>query len=160
MRPDISAVLVMALLGIGSWRLGIDQHQASVREARHLQIAHLEVTHRDLITTCVNGTPTDRRRWDIGTTEEQALVFTMAAAPATRGTSPSDPGHALVRFVPQAGHHYEVEVRTERPELYGTRRWERGEWKPVVRDRTIERGPDADDRIVSGDPEWIDRACP
>ena len=122
--------------------------------------ARLQVTHRDLITTCVNGAPTDRRRWDIGTAEEQALVFTMAARPATRGTRPSDPGHAVVRFVAEAGHQYEVEVRTERPELYGTRRWETGAWKPVVRDRTIERGPHADARIVSTDPQWIDRECP
>ena len=150
--------VLMAMVAIAGARVDAAR-TFPVREAHPAETASLEVTHRDLITACVNGTPTDRRRWNMGTTGEQALVFTMATRPATRGARPSDPGHALVRFVPEAGHRYEVEVRTERPELYGTRRWERGAWKPVVRDRTIERGPDADDRIVSADPEWLDRAC-
>ena len=147
-RHVLLALAMVALAGTGA-----DAAPSQPKTAR------LEVTHRDLVTTCLNGTPTDRRRSDIGTAGEQTLVFTMATHPATAGTRSSDPGYALVRFLPEAGHRYEVEVLTERPELYRTRRWERGAWKPVVRDRTIELGPDADDRIVSADPEWIDRAC-
>jgi hypothetical protein len=61
------------------------------------------------------------------------------------------PGVAVVAFTLEAGHKYEVEVRAS-PTAFSSRTWERGEWKPVVRDRTI-------DRIVSGEPRWSGSVC-
>jgi hypothetical protein len=61
------------------------------------------------------------------------------------------PGVATVRFALEAGHRYEVEVRA--PALsFSWRVWVQGEWKPVVRDRTV-------DRIVSSEPEWTSEGC-
>ncbi len=63
----------------------------------------------------------------------------------------ADPGTAIVRFSPESGHRYEVEVRADAT-TFSTRVWPQGEWTPVVRDRTAER-------IVSSDPEWGAPPC-
>ena len=63
----------------------------------------------------------------------------------------SDPGTALVRFTPEPGHRYDVEVRADAT-TFSTRVWPKGAWLPVIRDRTTER-------IVSGDPEWAAPPC-
>jgi len=67
------------------------------------------------------------------------------------GMGSTEPGTAAVKFTPQAGHKYEIEVRAP-ADAYATRVWERGKWAPAVRDRTA-------DRIVSGEPEWTDQKC-
>jgi hypothetical protein len=63
----------------------------------------------------------------------------------------ADPGTAIVRFTPEPGHRYEVEVRADAA-AFSARVWPKGHWTPVVRDRTT-------DRVVSGDPEWTAPPC-
>jgi len=68
------------------------------------------------------------------------------------GDDPVKAGFATVKFTPEVGHKYEIEVRA--PTMSFPRRaWDRGTWKPVVRDRTA-------DRIISGEPEWSATGCP
>lgn len=112
----------------------------------------VEVTQRYLVPLCLEGAPVkgEERRWELDQ-KEHALAFTMQKGPHTRQVPAGSPGIAVVRFTPEPGHRYEVEVRTSSPNSYGTRVWQRDEWKPVVRDRTV-------DRIVSSDPEWV-AAC-
>jgi hypothetical protein len=67
------------------------------------------------------------------------------------GVDNHDPGIAVISFTPEAGHKYEIEVRGDAA-AYSRRVWTKGEWQPVVRDRTT-------DTIVSSDPKWIETGC-
>lgn len=135
-----AAVLVAATL-MASTTLGADK------------AATLKITQKYLVVICRNTHPvtSGERQWSLGPGEE-ALVFTMRSAPR-EGTISAAPaaGMAAVTFTPEAGHRYEVEVRAPAT-TFSSRVWQRGEWTPVVRDRTS-------DRVVSGDPQWIDRGC-
>lgn len=111
----------------------------------------VKVTQKYLVPVCLDGAPVkDDRHWSL-TSSEHRLAFTMKNEPRHAAAEAGSPGFALIRFTPEEGHRYEVEVRA--PETsFSTRVWNRGEWKPVVRDRTT-------DEIVSGEPEWRDEAC-
>ncbi len=77
------------------------------------------------------------------------LAVTMRNDPR-RGIAAADPGTAVVTFTAEAGHRYEVEVRAEMMR-FAVRVWPKGQWTPVVRDRTTET-------IVSGPATWADDA--
>ncbi len=115
----------------------------------------MKVTQKSLQPLCLDGAAVKpgERSWRLSG-REHAVAFTMRNRPRT-GVAGSDvtPGVAVVRFTPEAGHKYEVEVRAPAT-TYSTRVWERGAWAPVVRDRTV-------DGIVSSEPEWTESsACP
>jgi len=107
--------------------------------------AEVNIRQKLLVPGCVDGTPMKayQRRW--------RLELGPHTASFTLGSDDGRAGFAAVRFTPEAGHKYEIEVRTD--DAFARRVFERGTWKPVVRDRTT-------DRIVSGEPEWSDAACP
>jgi hypothetical protein len=109
--------------------------------------AEVNITQKLLVPGCVDGTPIEayRRRW--------RLELRPHTASFTLGSDARQAGFATVRFTLEAGHKYEIEVRTDDAMAFARRAFERGAWKPVVRDRTT-------DRIVSGEPEWSDSACP
>ena len=106
----------------------------------------VNVTQKALVAVCLDGKPieTTERRWKLQA-RPHAVSFTM-------GSDPARAGFATVRFTPEAGHKYEIEVRAPATS-FSSRVWERGAWTPAVRDRTA-------DRIVSGEPQWSDVACP
>jgi len=112
--------------------------------------ADLRISHSNLVATCFAGKPVSdgQRSWNV--TGPVSMTFTMRNQPRP-GIANGDPGIAVVRFTPVADHKYEIEVRGDAA-AYSTRVWKRGEWRPVVRDRTT-------DQIVSGDPPWIDGGC-
>jgi hypothetical protein len=107
--------------------------------------ARLQVTQRAAVVECLDGVPvpTGRRSWTVSA--PVTLAVTMRNRPRP-GVADADPGIAIVRFTPDAGHRYELEVQAE-PMRFSTRVWPKGEWAPVVRDRTT-------DRVVSGLPDW------
>ena len=109
--------------------------------------AEVNITQKLLVPGCVDGTPVKayHRRW--------RLELRPHTASFTMGSDSAQAGFATVRFTPEAGHKYEIEVRTDEVTAFARRSFERGTWKPVVRDRTT-------DRIVSGEPEWSDSGCP
>ena len=112
--------------------------------------ATIKITQSHLVGLCLNGQALKGdRNWN---SEEslQTLAFTMRNEPRT-GIASAAPGVAVVSFTPEAGHRYEVEVRSE-PDTFSTRVWAQGQWTPVVRDRTT-------DRIVSGEPVWQAASC-
>lgn len=120
--------------------------------------ADVKVAHRHLEPVCLDGAPVKpgERNWRLepGT---HSLALTMRNDPR-QGMEPHQrvvpkgaPGVAAVSFNLEAGHRYEVEVRAPAT-AFSTRLWERGEWRPVVRDRTV-------DREVSGEPLWLDAGC-
>jgi ketosteroid isomerase-like protein len=112
--------------------------------------AEVKVTHAHLVPLCLDGAEVKpgQRSWRLGA-QEHALALTMRNEPRS-GVGNAGPGTAVVKFTPQAGHKYEIEVRAP-ADSYATRVWVREQWAPVVRDRS-------DDRIVSGEPEWKDWA--
>jgi hypothetical protein len=109
----------------------------------------VSVTRSDLVPLCLDGAPVagEERRWQLDE-KEHVLAFTMRNIPRGGTVTKGTPGIAMVRFTPEPGHRYDVEVRTTSPMSYSTLIWQRGEWRPAVRDRTV-------DRIVTGDPEWV-----
>ena len=109
--------------------------------------AEVNITQKLLVPGCVDGTPMKayQRRW--------RLELRPHTASFTMGSDVGQAGFATVRFTLEPGHKYEVEVRTDDAMAFARRRFERGKWKPVVRDRTA-------DRIVSSEPVWSDTACP
>jgi hypothetical protein len=120
--------------------------------------AAVKVTQRYLEPLCLNGVavkPGERHwRLAVGT---HSLAFTMRND-ARQGVelhqsihSKGAPGVATVSFTVEADHKYEVEVRASAL-AFSSRVWERGEWKPVVRDRTA-------DRLISGEPLWSEAGC-
>ena len=125
------AIPVLAVLGIA---------------ADALPRVEVTITQRALVPACLNGKALDTRErgWRL-LAKPQAVSFTI-------GEDPKRAGFATVRFTPEAGHKYEIEVRAPATS-FSSRVWERGSWKPAVRDRTV-------DRLVSGEPEWSDTACP
>jgi hypothetical protein len=120
-------------------------------------VAEVKVTQRYLEPVCLDGKPvrSGERKWRLSG-GAHSLSFTMrndpqGAEPHERIEPKQSPGVAEVSFTVETGHRYEVEVRG--PTMaFSTRVWERGEWKPVVRDRTA-------DRVISGEPEWKDSGC-
>lgn len=112
----------------------------------------LKVTQRHLVPVCRDAAavPAGTRAWSTGE-RPIALTFTMRNQPRT-GTADAVPGYATVRFTPEPGHRYEIEVRSA-PQTFSRRVWAEGQWAPVVRDRTR-------DRIVSAEPEWGAPPCP
>lgn len=112
----------------------------------------VKVTHRHLVPVCRDSAQVQAgtRSWSTGDAPI-TLTFTMRNQPRS-GIANAAPGYATVTFTPEAGHRYDVEVRSA-PETYATRVWTEGQWTPVVRDRTI-------DRVVSGEPTWGAPPCP
>ena len=129
-----SVVLLLSILNVA----GLDEPQARVR-----------VTHRDLIPTCLNAAAVapGKRSWNLEP-GRFSMVLTMKQK---ERAGPASPGLASISFDVEAGHRYEIEVRAP-TEAFSSRVWRRGEWTPVVRDRTTER-------IVSATPEWIEGPC-
>jgi hypothetical protein len=116
-------------------------------------VVEVKVTQKYLQPLCVNGAPVKAGQRSLQLElREHSLAFTMRNQPRPGAPdSAIQPGVAVIGFTPQAGHRYEVEVRA--PEsTYGRRVWRRGEWRPVVRDRTV-------DREVSTEPEWRESPC-
>jgi hypothetical protein len=117
------------------------------------EAARLTVTQRALIVQCVDGVavPTARRSWTV--TAPVTVTVTMRNQPRSGVATAGDaaPGSATVRFTPEPGHRYELEVRADATR-FALRVWPKGTWTPVVRDRTT-------DTVVTGRPEWTDAAC-
>jgi hypothetical protein len=108
------------------------------------------ITQRALVPLCVNSAPANNaRQWTVES-GPMTLALTMKNQPRP-GIKNEPPGVAVISFVPEPGHVYEVEVRAE-PSSYSRRVWPAQEWTPVVRDRTT-------DRIVSTDPDWQYAGC-
>ena len=115
-------------------------------------VSEVKVKQEYLVPLCLDEAPLEHgeRSWKLAS-GVHSLAFTMRNDPRS-GISPvAAPGVAVVRFTLESGHRYEVEVRAP-VASYSSRVWSEGEWKPVVRDRTM-------DRIVSGDPEWTTGGC-
>jgi hypothetical protein len=112
--------------------------------------ADVRVTQRALRVVCVNGQPPGTARSWRFEAAPVTLAFTMANTPRS-GTASVPAGTAVVTFTPEPGHRYEVEVRAS-ASSYSARVWPKGEWAPVVRDRTT-------DAIVSTSPSWADTPC-
>ena len=111
--------------------------------------ADVRVSNSHLQTACVNGEPSDQRTWDLPP-RAVTMTFTMKNQPRP-GRTNADAGWASIEFTPETGHTYEIEVRSE-PFRYSERVWPKGEWRPVVRDRTT-------DQIISSAAQWVDNAC-
>jgi hypothetical protein len=113
----------------------------------------VEVKQKYLSPVCLDGQPVapGDRRWKLSPGDHR-LAFTMRNSPRS-GVPGGDasPGVAVLGVTLEAGHEYEIEVRAEAT-TFSSRVWSEGEWKPVVRDRTV-------DRIVSGEPEWKVSGC-
>jgi hypothetical protein len=107
----------------------------------------VRISNSRLVAICVDGAPVSagERRWSVAA--PVSMTFTMRNEPRT-GRPGAEAGYAAIAFTPEAGHVYEIEVRSD-PLMYSSRVWPKGEWTPVVRDRTT-------NRIVSGDPKWLD----
>jgi len=116
--------------------------------------ARLAITQPALVVQCFNGSAvTPRTRsWTVTTPVVLALTMRNEPRPGMAPAGDIDPGTATITFTPEPGHRYEVEVRAE-PMRFSTRVWPRGEWTPVVRDRTT-------DAVVSGAPVWDAPPCP
>jgi hypothetical protein len=112
--------------------------------------ARLRITQRALVVQCYNGEPTAPRTRAWMVTAPVTLALTMRNQPRP-GIASTDSGTAIVRFTPEPGHRYDVEVRADATR-FAVRVWPQGEWIPVVRDRTT-------DAVVSGDPEWAAPPC-
>jgi hypothetical protein len=114
------------------------------------QAADVRVSNSSLVVMCVGAQSVDakQRHWHLA--QPTSFTLTMLNKPRP-GVSNREPGLAVISFTPEAGHEYEIEARGDAA-AYSLRVWAKGEWKPVVRDRTT-------DRIVSSDPQWIERGC-
>jgi hypothetical protein len=118
--------------------------------------ADLKVTHKALVPLCFNSAAvTSARQWKVDSSPV-TMAFTMRNQPRTnvaphQRVADTAAGVAVISFVPEIGHTYEIEVRADAM-AYSRRVYPKGEWMPVVRDRTT-------DRVVSGEPEWIDGKC-
>jgi len=142
MRAGTTVVIAILLVG------------AAAAAAQAPSTATFRVTQSRLAPLCLDGQRTgDRRAWTLPA-GAHTMAFTMKNAPRPGVAAESDdsPGVAVVTFTLEAGHEYEVEVRAP-PETFSRRVWQREQWTPVVRDRTV-------DRIVSSDPRWTGEECP
>jgi hypothetical protein len=123
---------------------------ATVAASTSTTHADLKVTHRALVPLCVNSAPANHaRQWTVES-GPMTLALTMKNQPRP-GIGNEPAGVAVISFLPEPGHVYEVEVRADAM-AFSRRVYPKGEWTPVVRDRTI-------NRIVSGEPEWIGGQC-
>jgi len=113
---------------------------------------HVKITQKHLSMLCLDQkvVKNNQRSWELPLTEH-SLIFTIKNQPRSGNSSNVDPGVAMIRFTPENGHRYEIEIRGS-AESYSTRVWRKNEWKPVVRDRTT-------GEIVSTDPEWVQTDC-
>lgn len=138
-----TSVSLLAFLGVTACALASPTGPSAAAAAVRLTNSHL-------VAMCLDGTPVapDDRQWDV--TAPASLTVTMRNEPRP-GVPNAEPGIAVIAFTPEAGHKYEVEVRSA-PMLFSRRVWPRGAWRPVVRDRTT-------DRVVSSEPRWIDAGC-
>ena len=114
------------------------------------KVAEVRISHSHLTAVCLNGTPVKDRAHDWRLAGSTSMVFTMRNDPRP-GIENQASGLAAIEFAPLAGHAYEIEVRGD-ASAFSRRVWPQGQWKPVVRDRTI-------DQIISSEPRWIDRGC-
>jgi hypothetical protein len=139
----------MAMRREVKWAAGLVLAAAGTAVAQG-NAARLTVTQRALVVQCLDGAAVGdgRRSWTVSA--PVTLAVTMRNQPRT-GVANADPGTAIVRFTPDAGHRYEVEARADAAS-FSRRVWTIGKWAPVVRDRTT-------DRVVSGDPEWAAPSC-
>lgn len=114
--------------------------------------AQVKVTQKGLRVLCLDGAAVGAQRtWSLAPGSHR-LSATMANAPRTGAPgADAQPGTAEVTFTLEGGHRYEIEVRGL-VKSFAFRAWRRGEWKPLVRDRTA-------DREVSGEPEWVEGGC-
>jgi hypothetical protein len=135
--------------GVTKWAAALVLAAAGPAAAQD-NAARLTVTQRALVVQCLDGAAVGagRRSWTISA--PVTLAVTMRNRPRT-GVANAEPGTAIVRFTPDAGHRYEVEVRADAAS-FSRRVWTTGTWAPVVRDRTT-------DQVVSGDPEWAAPPC-
>jgi hypothetical protein len=113
-------------------------------------VADVRITNSHLVATCVAGrvAADGERAWRLS--QPTTMAFTMKNEPRP-GIENHAPGIALIEFTPEAGHKYEIEVQTV-ASANSLRVWPRGKWAPAVRDRTT-------DRVVSGEPKWIEKSC-
>ena len=113
----------------------------------------IKLTQKYLVAVCVDGAPVKAGERRIRVSPgEHTLAFTMRNAPRSVASGTGvGPGIAVVRVSVETGRRYEAEIRGP-VESYSTRVWTRGEWKPAIRDRTLEQ-------IVSGDPVWLEAGC-
>ncbi len=133
--PMVSALLTLAVL----------------TSSAGVQTGTVKVRQRHLVPLCLNGTPieAEEREWALAAgTYTMALTMRNEPRSGVASGNATAPGIAAITFAVEAGHAYEVEVRAEAVS-FSTRIWTRGKWRPVVRDRTV-------DRIVSSEPEWRD----
>ena len=109
--------------------------------------ADVRISNAHLQITCLDGklVAAGQRKWKLPE-HPVSMTLTMRNEPRA-GQRSADAGFAAITFTPQDGHTYEVEVRSD-PLRYSSRVWPKGEWRPVVRDRTT-------DRIVSSEPQWL-----
>jgi hypothetical protein len=140
----VIATFIVAVLPL--MPMFVEQDESAAR-------VEIKVTQKYLIPLCLNGRPVDsnQRVWWL-TPGSHSLAFTMRNAPRSAvADADTVPGIAVVRFMLDADHKYEVEIRAPAT-TFTARVWKSGEWKPVVRDRTV-------DRIVSSEPDWLAERC-
>jgi hypothetical protein len=139
-----SAVAEGVVGGVAGWTEG--GIAVGTRADGRRPLADVKVTQKYLVPLSLDGKPIKdgARAWRL-TLEAHSLTFTMRNEPRS-GIANADPGIATVTFTPETGHVYEVEIRAA-ADAYSSRVWKKGDWKPVVRDRTA-------DRIVSTEPTW------
>jgi hypothetical protein len=115
-------------------------------------LVRVEVTQKRLVPLCLDTAPVPKgqRTWGL-TAGEHTLAASMQNTPRSAAVKNAQSGTAVVRFRLEAGHKYEVEVQASNTS-FSEGVWPRGEWTPVVRDRTR-------DKIVSDPPKWVDTAC-
>jgi hypothetical protein len=138
-------VVLESLLAVAALLPMPNSGQTSATSSR----AEVEIKQKYLLALCLDGASleADERRFRLAS-GPHSIAFTMRNDPRSGSPMVPDaaPGVAVVRFTLEPGRKYEVEVRA--PEVsFSSRVWSEGDWKPVVRDRTV-------DRIVSSDPEW------
>lgn len=111
----------------------------------------VRLTQKRLLAVCLDGSAVNAktRHWRLSP-GQHSLSVTMRNEPRP-GVAHADPGTATVRFTVEPNHRYEVEVRAPAAS-YSLRVWKKGEWTPVVRDRTV-------DQIVSDAPGWDVPSC-
>jgi hypothetical protein len=123
------------------------RHCGSIRPRA---FAALKITNANLVATCFDGKPIANRERSWHVTAPVTLTLTMRNEPRP-GIANAAPGLAALTFTPEDGHRYEVEVQA--PATANSQRvWSRGEWTPVVRDRTT-------DQVVTGQPQWVESGC-
>jgi hypothetical protein len=116
----------------------------------------LEVTQRALEVRCLDGYAGGAaRQWQLQPGPHE-LVVSMRNDPQP-GAKVAEPGVARIRFVTEAGHRYEVEVRADAT-AFSRKVFSRGEWLPVVRDRGTAGHEPAAVSLVSDEPEWLGKA--